>query len=38
MEQKKNFKTILIALLMVGTFLGVGYGVSTAVKHPEPAV
>ena len=38
MEQKKGFKTILIALLMVGAMLGFGYGVSTAVKHPEPAV
>ena len=38
MEQKKRFKTILIALLMVGTFLGVGYGVSTAVKHSDTAV
>ena len=38
MEQKKRFKTILITLLMVGTFLGVGYGVSTAVKHSDTAV
>jgi len=38
MEQKKRFKTILISLLMVGAMLGVGYGVSTAVKHPDTAV
>jgi serine protease Do len=38
MEQKKNLKKILISLLMVGAMLGFGYGVSTAVKHPEPAV
>jgi serine protease Do len=38
MEQKKHFKTILISLLMVGAMLGGGYGVSTAFKHPEPAV
>jgi serine protease Do len=38
MEQKKRFKTILIALLMVGAMLGVGYGVSIAVKHSDTAV
>ena len=38
MEQKKHFKTILISLLMVGAMLGGGYGVSTAFRHPEPAV
>ena len=38
MEQKKRIKTILISLLMVGAMLGGGYGVSTAFKHPEPAV
>ncbi len=38
MEQKKNFKTILIALLMVGAMLGFGYGISTAVKPSNPAV
>ena len=37
MERKKRFKTILIALLMVGTMLGVGYGVSLAVKHSDTA-
>jgi serine protease Do len=38
MEQKKRLKTILIALLMVGALLGVGYGVSIAVKHSDTAV
>ncbi len=38
MEQKKRIKTILISLLMVGAMLGFGYGVSTAVKHPDTAV
>jgi serine protease Do len=38
MEQKKHIKTILISLLMVGAMLGGGYGVSTAFRHPEPAV
>jgi serine protease Do len=33
MEQKKHFKKIVIALLMVGALVGFGYGVSTAVKH-----
>jgi serine protease Do len=33
MEQKKHFKKIIIALLMVGALVGFGYGVSTAVKH-----
>jgi serine protease Do len=32
MEQKKHFKKIIIALLMVGALVGFGYGVSTAVK------
>ena len=32
MEQKKKFKTILIALLLIGSVLGFGYGISTAVK------
>jgi serine protease Do len=32
MEQKKHIKTILIALLLVGSILGFGYGMSTAVK------
>jgi serine protease Do len=34
MEQKKRFKKIFIALLMVGAFVGFGYGISTAVKNP----
>src|SRR5512143_3718381 len=32
MVQKKSFKTILISLLMVGAFVGMGYGFSTALK------
>ncbi len=36
MEQKKHFKTILIALLLVGSMLGFGYGMSTAVKSHDP--
>ena len=36
MEQKKHFKTILIALLLVGSILGFGYGMSTAVKPNVP--
>ncbi len=41
MEQKKHFKKIIIALLMVGALVGFGYGVSTAVKNsttPNSAV
>jgi serine protease Do len=38
MEKKKHFKTILVALLMVGAMLGFGYGVSTTVKHSDAAV
>jgi serine protease Do len=38
MEQKKRIKTILISLLIIGAMLGAGYGVSTAVKHPEAVV
>jgi serine protease Do len=34
MEQKKHFKKVIIALLMVGALVGLGYGVSTAVRHP----
>ncbi len=34
MEQKKRFKKIVIALIMVGALVGFGYGVSTAVKNP----
>jgi len=36
MEQKKHFKKIVIALLMVGALVGFGYGVSTAVKNSTP--
>ena len=32
MEQKKKIKTILIALLLVGGILGLGYEMSTAIK------
>ena len=32
MEQKRNLKTILIALLLAGSILGLGYGMSTAIK------
>jgi len=32
MEHKKHIKTILIALLLVGSILGLGYGMSTAIK------
>jgi serine protease Do len=35
MENRKRFKKIFIALLMVGALIGLGYGVSTAVKHSE---
>ena len=38
MEQKKHFKKIIIALLMVGALVGFGYGVSTAVKHSDTGV
>jgi len=34
MEQKKNFKTILIALLLAGAILGSGYGLSTLSNQP----
>ncbi len=37
MLQKRHFKTILIALVMVGAFLALGYGVSIAVKPTPPA-
>jgi serine protease Do len=35
MEQKKRFKKIFIALLMVGALVGFGYRVSTAVKNSD---
>jgi len=37
MEQKKQIKTILIALLLVGAILGLGYGMSTAIKPHGPS-
>ncbi len=37
MEKETRFKKIVIALLMVGALVGLGYGVSTAVKHSEAA-
>jgi serine protease Do len=38
MEKKNRFKNILIALGIAVTFLGAGYGVSTAVKSSDTAV
>jgi serine protease Do len=38
MEQKKHFKTILMALLMVGTMLGFGYGMSTVIQPHNPQI
>jgi serine protease Do len=37
MEQRKHFKTLFIALLMVGVLVGAGYGISSSVKHSEAA-
>ncbi len=37
MVQKKRIKTILISLLMIGAFLGMGYGFSAAVKPSDSA-
>ncbi|MEI9478138.1 MAG: DegQ family serine endoprotease [Deltaproteobacteria bacterium] len=37
MEQKNRFKKMFIALLMAGALVGLGYGVSTTVKHSEAA-
>ncbi len=37
MEQKKKIKTILIALLLAGSILGLGYGMSTAIKTHDPS-
>ena len=36
MERKKQIKKILIALLLAGSMIGFGYGISTAVKHQDP--
>ena len=38
MEKGKRVKTIFIALLLIGSMLGIGYGVSTAVKPSTPPV
>ena len=38
MEHKKQFKTIFIALIMIGGLMGVGLGVSLAVKYSDAAV
>ena len=35
MKTKKNIKTILIALLLAGTVIGIGYGMSQAAKAGE---
>ena len=36
MEMKKRIKTILIGLLLAGSIVGFGYGMSTAVKPYDP--
>jgi len=36
MEHKKQIKTIVITLLLVGSILGLGYGMSTAIKPSNP--
>ncbi len=36
MELRKNFKTIFIALLLVGSLVGFGYGISSAVRPHDP--
>ena len=36
MEKKRNFKRWVVALFMVGLLVGAGYGISTAVKAPDP--
>jgi len=38
MEQKRYFKTVLIALVMAVAMLGAGYGVSIAVKRSDAPV
>jgi serine protease Do len=44
MEHRKQFKTILLTLVLIGVLTGTGFGVSQAVKHsnaavsPEPAI
>jgi serine protease Do len=37
MVQKKHFKTVLIALVIVGGFVAFGYGASLALNPPHPA-
>ncbi len=37
MELKKNFKTAFIALLLAGSLVGFGYGISSAVKPHDPS-
>jgi len=37
MGQKKHFTTILIALVIVGTFVAFGYGGSIALRPSQPA-
>ncbi len=36
MERKRNFKKWVVALFMAGLLVGAGYGISTAVKAPDP--
>ena len=36
MEKKKGIRKTLLALLLVGSMLGFGYGMSEAVKHNVP--
>ena len=44
MEHRKQFKTVLLTLVLIGVLTGTGLGVSQAVKHsnaavsPEPAI
>ena len=37
MEQKRMFKMIMVAIVVAGLTVGFGYGISRAVKPPEPA-
>ena len=36
MEKKNRMKSVLIGLLLVGSILGFGYGMSTALKPYDP--
>jgi len=38
MGQKKHLKRILIALLLVGTMIGFGYGMSTIIQAHHPQI